>query len=183
MPWNRSRASSVVLLSPRPRDRLEDLQHPSRALAAGNALAAGLALDELHEELGEVHHAGGLVHHDQAARSHDRAEVLEGLVVGGDVQVRFGHAAAGGAADLDGLALLAVGDAAADVEHDLRSVVPIGISTRPVRRTMPERAKTFVPLLPAVPIEAYQSAPWSRISGRLASVSTLLMTVGLPNRP
>jgi len=59
----------------------------------------------------------------------------------------------------------------------------MGTSARPVRRTMPDSAKTFVPLLPWVPIEANQSAPRSRISGRFASISTLLMTMGLPKRP
>ena len=35
-----------------------------------------------------------------------------------------------------------------------RMVVPIGTSTRPVRRTMPDRANTLVPLLPVVPTAA-----------------------------
>ena len=40
-----------------------------------------------------------------------------------------------------------------------RSVVPIGTSTRPVWRTLPARANTFVPPLFSVPIRANQSAP------------------------
>ena len=34
-----------------------------------------------------------------------------------------------------------------------------------------------------MPIRAYASPPISRMSGMLASVSTLLTTVGLPNSP
>ena len=66
------------LLAARAGDGLEDLQHAARALAAGDALAAALVLDELHEELGQVHHAGALVHHHQAAGAHDGAEATAG---------------------------------------------------------------------------------------------------------
>ena len=64
-----------------------------------------------------------------------------------------------------------------------RSGVPIATSTRPVRATLPESANTFVPLLDAVPIDENHAAPRSTMAGTLASVSTLLMTVGLPKRP
>ena len=63
------------------------------------------------------------------------------------------------------------------------SVVPMGISTRPVRLTLPERANTLVPLEPLVPTDAKAAGPWEMISETLPKVSTLLMTVGLPNRP
>ena len=56
-------------------------------------------------------------------------------------------------------------------------------STRPVRATLPERAKTLVPLLVGVPTALNQSAPSATSIGTLASVSTLLMIVGLPNKP
>ena len=61
----------------------------------------------------------------------------------------------------------------------LRSVVPIGTSTRPVLLILPTSEKIFVPLLPAVPMEAYQSAPLLMMNGTLAQVSTLLRFVGL----
>ena len=64
-----------------------------------------------------------------------------------------------------------------------RSVVPIGTSTRPVFLILPARAKTFVPLLVAVPMPANQSAPLRMIGGTLAKVSTLLISVGNPHRP
>src|SRR5262245_18116888 len=64
-----------------------------------------------------------------------------------------------------------------------RSVVPIGTSTSPVLRTLPARANTFVPLLQAEPIEAYQTPPQFRIGGTLANVSKLLTRVGQPQRP
>ena len=59
-----------------------------------------------------------------------------------------------------------------------RNVAPMGTSTSPVLRTLPVRAKIFVPLLVLVPMEAYSSAPWLMIHGTLAYVSTLLMFVG-----
>ncbi len=62
-------------------------------------------------------------------------------------------------------------------------VVPMATSTRPVLRTFPERANTFVPLLPAVPRELNHSAPFLTMSGTLARVSTLFIAVGLPKRP
>jgi hypothetical protein len=64
----------AALFARRPRDRGQDLEHPPRAFAAGDALAAALALDEVHEELGDVHHAGVLVHDDHAAAAHHRAD-------------------------------------------------------------------------------------------------------------
>ena len=59
----------------------------------------------------------------------------------------------------------------------------MGISIRPARRTLPASAKTLVPLLVAVPMPANASAPWRMIHGTMARVSTLLMRVGLPQRP
>ena len=84
----------VLRLAPSLADLLEDLQQPARALAAGGALAAGLVLNEIHEEARHVHHAGVLVHDDRAARAHDGAHLGDGLVVHGDVQVLLRHAAA-----------------------------------------------------------------------------------------
>ena len=96
-------------------DAVEDLQHPLGAHAAGDALAARFLLDELQEEAGHVDHAAVLVHDDQAAGAHDRAQFRERLVVQRHVEVLLGDAAAGRAADLGRLELLARGDAAADV--------------------------------------------------------------------
>jgi len=39
-------------------------------------------------------------------------------------------------------------------------LMPIGTSTRPMLFTAPVRAKTLVPLLVAVPMEAYQAPPF-----------------------
>ena len=64
-----------------------------------------------------------------------------------------------------------------------RNVVPIGTSISPPRRIFPARAKTLVPLLLAVPNAANFSAPCRTIQGARASVSTLLISVGLPHRP
>ena len=49
--------------------------------------------------------------------------------------------------------------------------------------TLPASEKTLVPLLPSVPIEANQAAPFRMIGATFAQVSTLLMFVGLPQRP
>ena len=100
-------------------DALEDLEHALGAEAAGHALAAALVLGELQEVPGEVDHAGGVVGHDHAAGAHDGAGRGEALVVDRRVEQARRHAAAGGAAELDGLELPAVLDAAADVEDDV----------------------------------------------------------------
>ena len=70
----------------------------------------------MHEETGGLHHAGVLVHDHQAAGAYNGPHLLQGVKVQGQVQVLLGEAAAGGAADLHGLELLAILDAAADVE-------------------------------------------------------------------
>ena len=49
-----------------------------------------------------------------------------------------------------------------------RSVVPIGISTRPVLVILPPSAKTFVPFDFSVPMDANQSAPFRMICGMFA---------------
>ena len=59
----------------------------------------------------------------------------------------------------------------------------MGISTRPVFFTAPARAKTLVPLLFAVPMDAYHDAPFRMIEGIAAYVSTLLRRLGLFQRP
>ncbi len=64
-----------------------------------------------------------------------------------------------------------------------RNVIPIGISTRPVFLTFPDRANTFVPGLPSVPIERNHSAPLRIMWRMFPHVSTLLIRVGIPNRP
>src|SRR5687768_17292774 len=64
-----------------------------------------------------------------------------------------------------------------------RKVIPIGTSMRPVWLTCPLRAKTFVPLLFSVPIDAYQVAPLRIIGTMLANVSTLLISVGQFHSP
>ena len=100
-------------------DALEDLEHPLRADAAGHALAAALLGRELQEELGEVDHAGRVVDDDHAAGAHHGAVPGEVLEVEGGVEQFRREAAAARPAELDGLELVAVPHAAADVEDDL----------------------------------------------------------------
>jgi len=64
-----------------------------------------------------------------------------------------------------------------------RKVVPIGTSMSPELFILPVRANTFVPLDLSVPMEENQLAPRVRTTGTLARVSTLLITVGLPQSP
>ncbi|MBA7569589.1 hypothetical protein ES708_11330 [subsurface metagenome] len=63
------------------------------------------------------------------------------------------------------------------------SVIPIGTSTKPVLFIFPTRENIIVPLLPAVPICEYHSAPLLIISGTLAQVLTLFSRLGLSHRP
>src|SRR5690606_41853243 len=62
-------------------------------------------------------------------------------------------------------------------------VIPIGTSTNPVLFILPLNANTFVPLLFWVPIEENHSAPLEIIEATFENVSTLFITVGLPNNP
>src|ERR1700678_2752578 len=60
---------------------------------------------------------------------------------------------------------------------------PMGISYTPGRTTSPLTPMNFRPAAPPCPCALYQSTPRSRIGGTFAKVSTLLMTVGLFQRP
>src|ERR1039457_6411786 len=64
-----------------------------------------------------------------------------------------------------------------------RRDVPIGTSMSPVLVIFPASANTFVPLLFSVPIDANQSAPLRMMGAMFANVSTLLIRVGLLQRP
>ena len=50
-------------------------------------------------------------------------------------------------------------------------------------RILPTRLKIFVPEFPLVPTLANSAGPFSRTTGTLAQVSTLLIAVGLPSIP
>ena len=64
-----------------------------------------------------------------------------------------------------------------------RKVVPIGASCTPGRFTWPLTAYRRVPPFLGTPTLANHSPPFSTMTGRLASVSTLLTAVGCLNRP
>ena len=74
-----------------------------------------------------------------------------------------------------------VDDPPPTVSMSVRSVQPSSISTTPGRFRCPERPKSFVPRPP--PRLANHAPPRATIEGTAASVSTLLMTVGLPKSP
>src|SRR5208283_2810719 len=63
------------------------------------------------------------------------------------------------------------------------SGVPSGISTRPVLLTFPTKENTFVPELLGLPVSVNQAGPLVTMGAMLYQVSTLLMFVGLPQRP
>ena len=69
------------------------------------------------------------------------------------------------------------------VSSSSRRVAPNVTSYVPGRATCPERQSSFVPDEPSVPISAKDGPERSTTSRTLTSVSTLLTTVGLPNRP
>ena len=175
-----SRSSSVGLADGH---AAQDVVHLDGARAAGNAFAAGFLHAELHEEAGDVHHARGFVHDDQAAGAHDGADARERFVIDRQIQELLGDAAAGGAAGLRGFELAVRECRRRYRRGSSRRVAPMGTSMRPVLAILPARAKTLVPLLPAVPMEENHSPPRSMMVGMLAKVSTLLMRVGAPQSP
>src|SRR5215469_2325905 len=61
--------------------------------------------------------------------------------------------------------------------------VPMGISTSPLLCTLPTREKTFVPELLVLPVSVNQVGPLVMMGAMLYQVSTLLMLLGLPQRP
>src|SRR5947199_10341697 len=66
---------------------------------------------------------------------------------------------------------------------DVLSDGPRGISTSPVFFTLPTREKTLVPELFGLPTPVNQGPPSMTMGAMLYQVSTLLMLVGLLQRP
>ena len=64
-----------------------------------------------------------------------------------------------------------------------RDGMPSSISKLPGFVTLPDTDTSFVPVEPWTPSSAYSSPPISMIAGTVASVSTLLMSVGPWYRP
>ena len=64
-----------------------------------------------------------------------------------------------------------------------RSVGPNSTSYTPGSRTAPDTQKSLRPFDPSLPCAAHAAPPRSRMCGTFTSVSTLLITVGLPNSP
>src|SRR5579885_2335921 len=104
---------------PAQRDVLEYVVHMHCADAAGNTLAAGFALAEVHKELGNIHHAGAVVHHDEATRSHNGADFRQRLVVDGHVEELLWDASSRGASGLGSFEIAAIGDSTSKFEDDL----------------------------------------------------------------
>ena len=62
-------------------------------------------------------------------------------------------------------------------------MTPKGTSYTPGRTTRPETQNSLVPVELSVPVAAYAGPPCSRMGSTFTSVSTLLTSVGFPNRP
>ena len=100
-------------------DARERAQRLVEADAARRALAAGFGAGELDEVAGDVDHAVVVVHHHHAARAHDRAELAQRLEIDRRVEHVVRDAAAGRAAGLHRLDVVAVHAAAADIIDEL----------------------------------------------------------------
>ena len=100
-------------------DPRQDIEHVFGAKSAGRTLSTGFGLGEGQEEAGHIHHARVFIHHDHAARSHDGADLLQGAVVDGQVQVLLGYTASGGTAHLYGLEFPSLWNASPDTEDHL----------------------------------------------------------------
>ncbi len=128
--------------------RVEDLEHPLGAEAAGDALAARLVLGEVQEVLARSTMHVRLVHDDHAAGAHDGAGLRRATRSRRAVSRSWaGMQPPEGPPSLDGLECRPSRDAAADVEDHWRSVEPIGTSTRPLLTILPASEKALVPLL------------------------------------
>ena len=101
-----------------------------------------------------------------------------------DVEERGGHDAARRPADHRAQADPPAGEAAADgLDERLQGDAALAPRRRRDARSGPERPKTLVPGDFGVPSPANHAAPRPTMDGMAESVSTLLMTVGLPQSP
>ena len=105
-------------------DLLEQRVHLNGSNSTRNAFAAGFSHAKFHEVFCEIHRARTAVSDDHAARTHERSELHQRFVIDRCVKVRFWDATTGRAARLHGLEACivqtrAIGNAAANLEHDL----------------------------------------------------------------
>ena len=186
--WARSRSSSSSSSTPSERpaggEAREQLLLAHRPDAARDALAARLVAEERGDAPEGVREVGRLVERRSRRRSPSVAPAAR-VALEGQRQVQRVRADedARRAAQEDRLDRPAVRDAARELEQ----LAPASRRTRPRRRPAsrrgPRRRTASGPVEPSVPMRAYAAAPHRRMSGTLASVSTLLTAVGLPNRP
>ena len=90
----------------------EDLQHTAGADTAGGALTAGFVADKFHIELSHIHYAVVFIHNDGTAGAHHGALCHQVIKINGFVQIFSSQRATGRTTSLNGLDVLAVGDAA-----------------------------------------------------------------------
>ena len=99
------------------------------------------------EELGDIHHAVVLVHDDHAAGAHHGADGDQVVVVDREYRSwQAGMQPPEGPPVCAALNFLPFGTPPPMSSMISRSVVPIGISTRPVLLILPPSANTLVPL-------------------------------------
>ena len=163
---------------------VQNIQHPLGADAAEGAFAARLVLRELEEIARDIHHAGGVIQHHHPARTHDRADVAQRFVIHRRVRQAAGTQPPDGPPICTALIRRPSADAAADFFDDLRGALcPSALrSVRPGGFFRPARTPWCLCSWPCRGRRSF-SAPWRMIHGTSASVSTLLISVGLPHRP
>src|ERR1019366_4650865 len=105
--------AAVALAQP-----IQNLQHALGADSAEGTLAARFGLREFQEEARDVDHAIAVVEYHQPARSHNGAGLSQRIVIDGRVREARRDAAPGRTAELHGLELPAVLDAAPDFLDD-----------------------------------------------------------------
>ena len=166
-------------------DPVDHLDAAHRADPARRALAARLRGAELHREPGLRRHVDGVVEHHDAAVADHRAGRDERLVVHRQVELGRRQVRAERAADLDRTHRTAGTGAAAVAVPRVRPASPrTAVSTMPPCRMLPPSWNTWVPRERSDAELADTPARRRRgSSARWHSVSTLLTTVGLPNRP
>ena len=160
-------------------DARQDLVEPVAALAARRALAARLVLVEVEQVLRRPHHAGGLVHHDDAGRAQHRSRLRHVVEARRDVELIGQQDRHRRSAGNDRLQLMRRRACRRRSRRSAPcSVVFIDASKTPGFLTWPLTQNSFGPPFFSGPSAANHSAPFSRIDGRLQSVSTLLTAVG-----
>src|SRR5262244_2100675 len=156
---------------------------PLRAQLARVTFAAALVSKKVCQPLQHVAHVSAIVEDHNCAGAKRQAGCAQVLERQNHVEIFLNGKGTRGPADERRLKLPARFEPAREIEQQVAQGDPKWHLVKSGPLNCPDTQNSFGPLDRSVPSLRYSAAPRSMISGTLQKVSTLLITVGLPNKP